>query len=177
MVDNQTKTTVLKKLPVRNSASALGAWITSVHPLVRADVKARYDKMIHEEQINEAITKLYAHDEEADIADILDTFWNEWKQFRNEDGLYESRHMWNSKDARDGNSAIWHEQYSLGRTKVLGYVAARFTSKGDGMGAAERVSGDTRSIQTVQRLLRRSARHQLRQNTSSGAGYKIGRNL
>ena len=42
-----------------------------------------------------------------------------------------------SKDIRGGNSHIWYNNYSLPSTKVLGFVACRFTSKILGTGDAE----------------------------------------
>ncbi len=64
------------------------------------------------------IAKLYAHDPKVDVDQKQNTFWKEWKQFTKETGIYEKRNMWNIQDAREGNSALWHEQYSIGTTKV-----------------------------------------------------------
>ena len=53
--------------------------------------------------------------------------------------------IWKSKDIRDGRSHLWHKKYSLPCTKVLGFVACRFTSKVIGIDAAERSWGDVRN--------------------------------
>ena len=134
-----------------NHDFAITAWLLSVHPDIRQDVKERFDKTLHEEPVETIIKRLYAHKTGVDIAEIINTFWKELKLFINEDGVYEKRNMWNVKDAREGNSAEWHDVYSLGRTEVLGFVACRTTSKAVGMGAAERAWGTTKSIKDGQR--------------------------
>ena len=130
------------------------AWILSVDPDIRADVKARFSKTIHEPLVEEVITKLYTHDPTVQIHEVIHGFWQQWKHFKLETGPYEKRSMWNVSDARLGNSAEWHSHYSHDRddTRILGYIACRVTSKVIGMGAAERSWGDTKSIMTNQRL-------------------------
>lgn len=64
--------------------------------------------------MEQVITKIYSHKLNANMAEILNTFWKEWKMFCNENGTYSERNMWNVKDAREGNSAVWHEMYYLG---------------------------------------------------------------
>ena len=80
----------------------------------------------------------YAHNVDVNMAEILNTFWKEWKMFRSEDGLYSKRNMWNVKDATEENLAVWHELYSLGQTEVIDYVATRLTSALTGIGTCER---------------------------------------
>ena len=117
---------------------AILAWICCVHPDVRSDVNERFEKTLHEDAVERITTKLYAHVVDANMAEILNTFWKEWKMFVQETGVFSKRNMWNVRDALDGKSTEWHELYSRGRTEVLGYVAPRCTSAMTGMGASER---------------------------------------
>ena len=130
------------------------AWILSVAPEIRADVNSCFSKTIHEPLVEEVITKLFAHDPNVILHEVIHSFWQQWKEFRHETGPYGKRNMWNVSDARDGNSAAWHAHYSHDRddTRVLGYVACRVTSKVIGMGAAEHSWADTKSIMTNKRL-------------------------
>ena len=45
--------------------------------------------------------------------------------------------IWNSKDIIDGDSHVWHQNYSLPSTKVLGFVACRVALKQIGIESAE----------------------------------------
>ena len=54
-------------------------------------------------------------------------------------------HIWNVKDAKEGNSNWWHQKHSLPYTKALGFVACRVTSKTLGIGVSERSWGDVKS--------------------------------
>lgn len=63
-----------------------------------------------------------------------------------------NRQTWyNSPDCLAGNSAKWHEKYSLHHTIVFGFVACRVTSKITGGGGAERGWADTKMIKTGKR--------------------------
>ena len=55
--------------------------------------------------MDNVIKKLHAHITDEDIAEIQNKFWKEWKMFKNEDGVYEKRNMWNVNDSRLGNSS------------------------------------------------------------------------
>jgi hypothetical protein len=78
--------------------------------------------------------------------DICDTFWSEWSDFSNKLDAFSSKRMWNSAPAVQGKSYVFHEQYSLKVTTVLGYVACRVTSKVLGIGAAECYWGDVKQL-------------------------------
>jgi len=134
------------------SAFAVTGWICSIDPVVREDVEKRFKKSLHGPLVEGVIRKLYAHKSDTNIGEMLNRFWKEWKDFKNETGIYEKSHIWNVKDAREGNSAIWHEAYSHEVTKVFGFVACRVTSKGVGMGASERAWGNVKEIKTGQRV-------------------------
>jgi len=84
-------------------------------------------------------------------AEIIDTFWNEFKAFQNCDRPYHEAHKWAVLDIIAGTSYLWHEKYSIPYTTVLGYVACRVTSKLCGIGPAERSWGGVKQIKTGQR--------------------------
>ena len=57
--------------------------------------------------------------------------------FKNEDGVYENRNMWNVNDASMVKYAECHARYSGGRTEVIGFIYLRVNLTGFGMGACE----------------------------------------
>ena len=65
--------------------------------------------------------------------------------------MFKDQVRWNSPDVDKGNSAVWHEMYSLPYTEVLGFVACRTTSKILGMGSAERHWGDVKHLKSGKR--------------------------
>ena len=82
----------------------------------------------------------------------LNMFWTEYTDFDNKIGSFDAdEFVWKIKDISDGNSHLWHQKYSLPFTKILGFVAFRFTSKVLGTGAAERSWGDIKTIKYVKR--------------------------
>ena len=86
------------------------------------------------------------------MAVTLDLFWTKYIAFDNKIGSYDAdEFIWKSKDISDGNSHLWHQKYALPYTKVLGFVACRVTSKGLGIGAAERSWGDAKTIKSGKR--------------------------
>ena len=84
-------------------------------------------------------------------ADILDTFWNEFKAYQYRTYPYDVASRWLSQDIVKVDSYLWHEKNSLRSTKVLGFVACRVTSKLCGIGAAERCWGGVKQIKTGKR--------------------------
>ena len=134
-----------------DSAYAVTAWALSTLPQIRADVSERLrgNQGNHHLMIESVITKLYAHKIDIDMADTLNTFWNEFKQFQKKTGVsYAIKARWNTPDATNGNSHLWHEKYSLPYTEVLGYVACIVTSKRLGVGSAERSWKDVKQIKS-----------------------------
>ena len=102
----------------------------------------------HRDSVESVIKKLYAHDIDIDIGKINDIFWDEFKQFQNKTGLFKEKSRWNTADAVNGNSHLWHEKYSRPYTKVLGQVACIVTSKRLGIGSAERAWKDVKNIKS-----------------------------
>ena len=81
-----------------------------------------------------------------EMDDILDLFWSEFEDFRNQRGDFSNLSLFRSKSAKAGKSHMWHEKYSLPYTKVLGFVACRVTSKNGGIGVCERGWGDVKYV-------------------------------
>ena len=78
--------------------------ICYVHPDARSDARERFDKTLHEDTVERIITKLYAHVVDANTAEIINTFWKEWKMFVQGMGVFSKRNMWNVRDALDDKS-------------------------------------------------------------------------
>ena len=81
--------------------------------------------------------------------DTLDTFWSEYTDFNNKNGPFDGNDfIWSSKDILQVNIHIWNQKYYLQRTKVIGFVACRVTSKIVGIGAAECFWVDVKTIKS-----------------------------
>jgi hypothetical protein len=128
-------------------------------PKVRKDVAARLTGF-HLDAIAEVVRRLHltpcpnTHPEIARMtpADIIDTFWNEYKSFQQCTHPFAEPSRWATVDVTQGNSFLWHEKYSLPYTIVLGYVGCRVTSKLCGIGPAERSWGGVKNIKRGKRL-------------------------
>ena len=135
---------------------AITGWALSVSPEVMADVNARMTGE-HRNAIERLVVRLHSipcPNEKAigmSDSDLIDTFWNEQKEFSQKSGKFQYANRWNSPDVRAGKSHTWHEKYSLPHTKILGYVACRVCSKCLGIGSAERSWGDTKHIKSGKR--------------------------
>jgi len=137
---------------------AIAGWALSVVGEVRIDVCERM-RGEHRDAIERVIRRLHVApcaNSHPDIvrmteAEIIDTFWNEFKAFQNKDRPYHEAHKWAVPDIIAGTSYLWHEKYSIPYTTVLGYVACRVTSKLCGIGPAERSWGAVKQIKTGQR--------------------------
>ena len=137
---------------------AIAGWALSVVGEVRIDVRERM-RGEHRDAIECVIRRLHVApcaNSHPDIhsmseAEIIDTFWNEFKAFQNCDRPYHELHKWAGPDVIAGRSYLWHEKYSIPYTTVLGFVACRVTSKLCGIGPAERSWGAVKQIKTGQR--------------------------
>lgn len=74
-------------------------------------------------------------------SEIVDVFWDEFKVFQNVTLPFHEKSHWATPDIAAGRSYLWHEEYLLPYTNVLGFVACRVTSKLGGIGTAERTWG------------------------------------
>ena len=101
----------------------------------------------HRKQVNNVIKTVFHGTSEDEITVTQDIFCTEYTEFDNNIGSFDAdEFIWKSKDTRDGNSHLWHQKYSLPCTKVLCFVACRFTSKVPGIVAADRSWGDVKTI-------------------------------
>ena len=81
-------------------------------------------------------------------------FWSEYTDFNHKNGpLNGDKFIWKRKYTSDVNSHLWHQKYSLPCTKVLGFVACRFTEKVLDIGADERSWGDVKILNQVKYIL------------------------
>jgi len=135
---------------------SIAGWALCVMPEVMDDCSRRMTGD-HRDAIERVVKKLHTvpcpnnKAKNMMMPEILDTFWNEFKQFTSQTGWASNRARFNSPDALKGNSSAWHDKYSIPYTNILGYVACRVTSKILGIGAAERVWGDTKTIKSGKR--------------------------
>jgi hypothetical protein len=137
---------------------AIAGWALCVLEDVLKDVLSRMNGD-HQSAIDRVINRLHAppcaNTNPAVLsmteADVLDTFWNEFKAYQNRTYPYDVASRWLSQDVVKGDSYLWHEKYSLRSTKVLGFLACRVTSKLCGIGAAERCWGGVKQIKTGKR--------------------------
>jgi len=132
-----------------DSDFAIAAWMLDCSQEVRKDVKERKDGS-HHDAMERVIKKLYCRSNEV-IAEVIDTFWTEYRHFQNKTGPFNNKLRWQSKDIADGNSHLWLQKYAIPYTKVLGKVGARVTSKLVGIGSAERSWGSVKHLKTDKR--------------------------
>jgi Protein of unknown function (DUF 659) len=102
--------------------------------------------------VDRVIEKLFYGHGEQEIEKKLDTFWQEWSNFHHMSGdVYGKAYIQNSGHLVTGESHLWHNQYSLPFTQVLGHVACRVTSKTLGIGASERAWAAVKHLKTDKR--------------------------
>jgi hypothetical protein len=88
---------------------------------------------------------------ETSLAEIVDTFWNEFKAFQCCTEPFHHPNQGATPDVSSGRSHIWNEKYSLPYTQVLGYVACRITSKLCGIGPAERGWAAVKTVKNLKK--------------------------
>ena len=132
------------------SDPVIAAWAMCVMPEVRRDCKERMTGW-HRDAIDRVLEKMNAHDPSADLDDIKDTFWTEFKAFQDESPPFEKKNRWNTRDVQLGRSHIWHEKYSDPYTEQLGNFGMRWSSKYTGIGNCERAWGDLKHLKTGKR--------------------------
>ena len=94
-------------------------------------------------QVNNVIKTLFYAWSEDKLHVTLDLFWTDYTEFDRNNGSFNGdKFIWKRKYISDGNSNLCHQKDSLTCTKVLSFVACRFTSKVLGIGSAECSWGD-----------------------------------
>ena len=81
--------------------------------------------------------------------DTIDICFSGYTALNYKNGPFDGDYfIWSSKDILEGNSYIWHQKYYLPCTKVLGFVACRFTPQIIDIGASELSWGDVKTIKS-----------------------------
>ena len=136
-----------RKEKVESDYSIMG-WALCVLPDVQKDVDNRLNSSLGvlRKKMENVIVRYFKSDVDKDTGEMIDIFWNEFKEFKNRTGPFSQESIWNVKDVREGNSHLWDEKYSYPYTIVLGKIACRVTSKLLGIGSAERSWGDVKHL-------------------------------
>jgi hypothetical protein len=127
---------------------SIAAWVLCIMGSVRTDVRDQLTGE-HHDAIEKVVTHLHVPpcpNPNPTIQtmlphEIIDTFWNEFKAFQNCTQPYHDMSRWASSDCVSGKSYLWHENFSLPYTVVLGYVGCCVTSKLCEIGPAKRSWG------------------------------------
>ena len=111
----------------------------------------------HMKQVNIFIKTLSHRIYDGEMNDTIYKFWSEYNAFNNKNLPFDGDDfIWMRKYILQGNSHVWHHNYSLQCKKVLGFVACRVTSKNIGIGAVEHYWGDVKTIKSIKRSAIRS---------------------
>ncbi len=132
---------------------AIAGWALSVIPEVMDDVKKRMIG-IHRDALEQVVIKLHMSPcpnpnkkaKSYSSKQLIHQFWKEFYAFLKKEEPIHVVARWNSPYITEGQSWLWHEQYSLPYTEVLGFVAVRVTSKTAGIGSTERDWGKVKTI-------------------------------
>ena len=115
-----------------------------------ASLNQEHAKGKHISAVDSVIKKLYHHLSPTELAQVTDAFWGEYESFKSATGVFSMDYLWSSQLVKKGQTAMWHKQYSVPRTKYLGVVACHVTSKQVGTGMSERVWKDVRIVNSCQ---------------------------
>lgn len=135
---------------------SIAGWMLSPIPEVFEDSK-HHALGAERNAVERLLKKMYTAEFAADsneVANLLNTFWNEYEDFKGKSGPFDDRpHIWvpSNGDLMKGHSHFWHKKNSIPYTKVLGKFACRVCSKIVGMGSAERNWGDVKHLKTDKR--------------------------
>ena len=138
-----------KRRPRLVHSYAITAWMLSPIPEVMEDAKNYSSE--HHNIVDSLIEKLFNDDEEYNINQLKDLFWQEYTDFSTKVGQFAKTYIWTSTAINKGKSFEWHSMYSLKFTKILGRLACRVTSKIIGIGSAERNWGDVKHLKSGKR--------------------------
>ncbi len=109
----------------------------------------------HNAAMDRVIKVMFYDLDPALLAMTIDIFWTEFEAFHGRRGTghaaFDRDYIWNSQHLREGSSHLWHKQYSVHSTTILGKVACRLTSKILGIGSAERSWGAVKHLKTDKR--------------------------
>ena len=134
---------------------AIAGWLLSPIPEIYKDSA---DNMTgkYRDAVDRLLKKMMASDyadDSDELAEIMNTFWEEFEQFKNKSGPFDKSYIWSEQnpDLLHGKSHIWHKKNSYFQTKYFGKFACRVCSKIVGMGSAERNWGDVKYLKSEKR--------------------------
>ena len=134
-------------------------------PEIQEDCKAN-ETGYHRSAVERVIARIFYKLPREEIHCRKDLFWVEWMQFTSRTGPYAKKHIWGSCLLDRYESHLWHRQYSVPYTEVLGKIACLVTSKNLGIGDAERAWKTTKRIKcgnraniTAERTKKQSTLH------------------
>ena len=81
----------------------------------------------------------------------IDMFWCKYTYLNHKNSPLIVKKFWIIKDICDGNSHLWHQNYFLPYTKVLGFVPCIVTPEILGIGSAEKYWIDAKTIKSGKR--------------------------
>jgi len=144
-----------KRRPKLVSDFAIAGWLLSPIPEIFADSKANMDGA-HKAAVDRLLKKMYAAelaDDSDELARIMNTFWDEFEDFKSKKGVFGTAYIWNANntDLVEGKSHSWHKKHSFCSTKILGKFACRVCSKIVGIGSAERNWSDVKHLKSAKR--------------------------
>jgi hypothetical protein len=134
---------------------AIAGWLLSpIHQIY--DDSTRHMSGDHRDAVDRLLKKLMGSDfadDSDELADVMNTFWEEFEQFKNKSGPFQKAYIWSeqNRDLLLGKSHLWHKKNSYFQTKILGKFACRICSKIVGMGSAERNWGDVKYLKSEKR--------------------------
>jgi hypothetical protein len=135
---------------------AIAGWLLSPIPEVYRDSSSNQTGE-HRDAVDRLLKKMmgseFAEDSD-ELAAIMNTFWEEFEQFKSKSGVFSRAYIWSettNSDLSSGKSHVWHKKNSFFQTKILGRFACRVCSKIVGMGSAERNWGDVKHLKSEKR--------------------------
>jgi hypothetical protein len=134
---------------------AIAGWLLSPIPEVYNDSSTHMTGE-HRDAVDRLLHKMMGSDfadDSDDLAEIMNTFWEEFESFKTKTGHFQKAYIWSSanRDLLLGKSHLWHKKNSYFQTKILGRFACRVCSKIVGMGSAERNWGDVKYLKSEKR--------------------------
>ena len=134
---------------------AIAGWLLSPLHEIYEDSKTAMTGA-HRNAVDRLLKKMMASelaDDSDELAEIMNTFWHEFEQFKAKSGPFDKSYIWSrhNRDLIEGKSHLWHKKNSFYQTEVLGKFACRVCSKIVGMGSAERNWGDVKYLKSEKR--------------------------
>ena len=122
------------------------AYLLSPDPLVMAHSSDKanidpLDRLAMENLVRKMFVPqnmLWAEDREREEARLIHKLWQEYGDFTSKQGFFKPKHIWITAESGDSLAHVWHKNYSLPYTEVLGKLGCRACSTLLGIGDAER---------------------------------------